>query len=231
MRLDTRTCTESTPAVMKQNLQETIRGWISPLVAGLDRLGFSPTSLTIVGLLLNFGAAAIVWTGELMWGGLAYLFASGFDMLDGSLARRQGKVTRLGAFLDSTFDRLSETAIFVAVLHDTQVHEYALPWLPEITLLGLAGSLITSYARARAEGLGEECKVGWLERPERIVLMVVGLMAGRSVLGFLLFALAILSWVTVVQRIAHVWSKLLNDKPGDADDRPGAASGLPGDGV
>ncbi len=186
---------------------------MAPLVAGLDAAGFTPTTLTFLGLLLNFGAAFVVWQGQLFWGGIAFLFASAFDMLDGALARRQDRVTQLGAFLDSTFDRVSEAALFAALIHDMRLHEYALPWLPEITLVALAGSLTTSYVRARAEGLGTECKVGWLERPERIVMLTAGLLLGRTVLGFVLFALAFLTWVTVIQRIVHVWPKL--DQPSE----------------
>ncbi len=198
----------------KLDLHDAVRGKVTPLVAALDRVGFTPTSLTFLGLLLNFGAAWVVWEGHLFWGGLAFLLASAFDMLDGALARRQGRVTELGAFLDSTFDRVSETALFVALLHDQAHHAYSLPWIGEITLIALAGSLTISYARARAEGLRTECKVGWLERPERIVLLGVGLLLGRPVLGFVLFALAPLTWITVIQRIAHVWPKL-NRPPQD----------------
>lgn len=195
----------------KIDLHQVIRDRIQPLVRVLDAAGFSPTLLTFVGLFLNFGAAAIVWQGHLFFGGLAFLFASGFDMLDGALARRQNRVTLLGAFLDSTFDRLSETALLLGLLHDMRLNQYSLPWLSELTLLALAGSLITSYARARAEGLGTECRVGWLERPERIVLLSAGLMLGRTATGFMVFALAILTWVTVAQRIVHVARKL--DRP------------------
>ncbi len=184
---------------------------MTPLVSALDTVGFTPTTLTFLGLFLNFGAAFVVWEGYLFWGGLAFLLASAFDMLDGALARRQGRVTDLGAFLDSTFDRVSETALFVALLHDQVHHVYSLPWTRELTLIALAGSLTTSYARARAEGLRTDCKVGWLERPERIVLLGLGLVFGRTALGFVIFALAALTWVTVVQRIVHVWPKL--DRP------------------
>ena len=185
-------------------VEQRVRGLISPLVAALDALGVSPNALTIFGLLLNFAAAAIVGMGELVYGAVAFLVASGFDMLDGSLARRRGEASRLGAFLDSTFDRLSETALFVALLVDNARNPYGPEWMAPVILVALAGSLTTSYARARSESLGQDCKVGWLERPERVVLLVLGLVLGRAVLGYAIFALAVLSWVTVVQRIAHV---------------------------
>ena len=189
-------------------VERTVRSWTAPLVASLDALGVSPNALTVAGLFLNFGAAAIVGAGELRWGALAFLVASGFDMLDGSLARRRGQASRLGAFLDSTFDRLSETALFLALLVDHARTPYGPDWMPAAILVALAGSLTTSYARSRSETLGQECKVGWVERPERVVLLVIGLVTTRVVLGYVVFALMILTWVTVVQRIAHVWKHL-----------------------
>jgi CDP-diacylglycerol--glycerol-3-phosphate 3-phosphatidyltransferase len=188
------------------------RRWIAPIVRLLARLHVDPTLLTFLGLFLNFGAAYIVWTGDLRTGALAFLLASLFDMLDGSLARSLGRASRLGAFLDSTFDRLSETALFVALLHDLLRRGYGPSWLPETLLLALAGSLATSYARARAEGLGQECKVGWLERPERVLMLVVGMALGDRALGFVIFALAALSWWTTMQRIVHVWRALRSER-------------------
>lgn len=189
-------------------MERTVRAWVNPLVAALDALGVGPNALTIAGLVLNFAAAWVVGIGELRWGAIAFLVASVFDMLDGSLARRRGSASRLGAFLDSTFDRLSETALFLALLLDHARTPYGPEWMPAAILVALAGSLTTSYARSRSETLGQECKVGWVERPERVVLLVAGLLAGRTGLGFVIFALAALTWITVVQRIVHVWKNI-----------------------
>jgi len=197
-------------------LEQVVRGWLSPLIAAMDALGISPNALTVAGLLLNFGAAAIVASGELALGAGAFLFASAFDMLDGSLARRRGMASRLGAFLDSTFDRLSETALFLALLIDHARTPYGPDWMPAAILIALAGSLTTSYARARSESLGQECKVGWVERPERVVLLVLGLVLGRDFLGFAVFALAALTWLTVLQRILHVVRNIDRDGTPDA---------------
>lgn len=196
-------------------VEATVRGWFAPLVAALDALGVSPNALTVLGLVLNVAAAAVVASGQLVYGAVAFLFASAFDMLDGSLARRRGVASRLGAFLDSTFDRLSETALFVALLVDHTRHPYGPEWMPAAILVALAGSLTTSYARARSESLGQECKVGWVERPERVVLLVLGLVLGRGFLGFAIFALAGLTWLTVAQRILHVAQHIDRD-PDDA---------------
>ena len=195
-------------------VERAVRGWFAPLVAALDAIGVSPNALTVGGLVLNVAAAAVVATGHLVEGAVAFLFASAFDMLDGSLARRRGTASRLGAFLDSTFDRISETALFVALLLDQVRHPYGPEWMPAAILVALAGSLTTSYARARSESLGQDCKVGWVERPERVVILVLGLVLGREVLGFSIFALAGLTWWTVLQRIVHVARHI--DRSGDA---------------
>ncbi len=193
---------------MSGGIERTVRGWVAPLVAALDALGVSPNALTLLGLILNFAAAAVVATGAHRWGALAFLVASVFDMLDGSLARRRGVVSRLGAFLDSTFDRLSETALFLALLVDHARAPYGPPWMPAAILVALSGALTTSYARARSEALGQDCKVGWVERPERVLLLTLGLLISPAALGFVVFALAVLTWWTVGQRIVHVWKHL-----------------------
>lgn len=193
-------------------VEQRVRGIMSPLVAAMDAVGISPNALTVLGLFLNFGAAWIVATGELVYGAIAFLVASVFDMLDGSLARRRGQASKLGAFLDSTFDRLSETALFLALLIDHARTPYGPEWMAPVILVALAGSLTTSYARARSESLGQDCKVGWVERPERVVILVLGLVLGRTMLGYAIFALAILSWITVLQRIAHVTRNIDRDE-------------------
>lgn len=195
----------------QSRVEQRVRGFMSPLIAALDALGVSPNALTVLGLVLNVGAAAIVATGELVYGAIAFLVASAFDMLDGSLARRRGTASKLGAFLDSTFDRLSETAMFVALLIDHAANPYGPDWMAPVIVVALAGSLTTSYARARSESLGQDCKVGWVERPERVVILVLGLVLGREILGFAIFALAILSWFTVLQRILHVAKNIDRD--------------------
>jgi CDP-diacylglycerol--glycerol-3-phosphate 3-phosphatidyltransferase len=193
---------------MPDGLERAVRKAAHPWMLLCDRLGLSPTALTFAGLGGSLVAAGVLWTGHLRLGAALFLAASLVDLLDGALARWRGETSKLGAFLDSTFDRISETAVWVALLHDVLSYAYGPWWLPEAALVALAGSLAVSYTRARAESLGQECKVGWLERPERIVLLTVGMAIGREAVGFVIFALAALTWWTVLQRIVHVWRNL-----------------------
>src|SRR3954452_3114596 len=140
----------------------------------LGATGISPNALTLIGLLLNCAAAAIVASGALTLGGVAFLVASAFDMLDGAVARAMARSSRFGAFLDSVIDRYAEAVVFVGLLvalireGDTNLAIGA--------TVALVGSLMVSYTRARAEGLGLDCDVGLLQRPERVILLAVGLM-------------------------------------------------------
>jgi CDP-diacylglycerol--glycerol-3-phosphate 3-phosphatidyltransferase len=142
-------------------------------------------------------------------GALLLLVGSAFDMLDGDLARLQGKVSPRGAFLDSNFDRLGESLLFAGLtwFYLTRLDEPR-PLAAVLILATVAGSLTTSYARARAEGLGAECRVGLLQRPERMVLLIGGMLLGWRVLEFVLGLLAVLTVCTTIQRIVHVSRKL-----------------------
>ncbi len=174
---------------------------VEPLLRRLIGTRISPNVLTVVGLALNLGVAAVLGSGRLVLGGFLVLGAGAFDMLDGTLARLSGRTTRFGAFLDSTLDRYSEAIILLGLL----VAYLSPPRTPEVLLIfvTLVGSYMISYARARAEGLGLDCEVGWLPRPERIFLLALGLIIGQ-VLPMLII-LAVLTNFTAAQRIVHVW--------------------------
>jgi CDP-diacylglycerol--glycerol-3-phosphate 3-phosphatidyltransferase len=174
------------------------------IVTPLARLGVSPNALTLAGFLLNLVTAVVIASGHLTWGGMLVLLSGVFDMLDGALARVANKKTVFGAFFDSTMDRISEAALFFGVLLYYYQHGGALLELT-LTYVAVIGSLMVSYARARAEGLGLECKVGLFQRPERVVALGLGLLFGRPALEIAIAALAIISSITVVQRIAHIW--------------------------
>lgn len=185
--------------------QERGRALLAPAVTVLARLGVSPTAVTLFGLLLNIVSGVLVGLGQPRAGGLLLLVAGVCDAIDGQLARRTGRASRFGAFLDSNIDRIDESVVLagIAAWFTHQVSAYA-EWLVIATLLALGGSLITSYARARAEGLGMECKVGIFERPERVAVIIAGLLFGERALTGAVLLVLVLSWVTVLQRIVHV---------------------------
>ena len=166
----------------KSIIKERFRGIMSPVVDILDSLGVTPMGVSYAGLALSVLGALFAGAGLLVAGGIILIVASLCDSLDGSLARKTGKASTFGAFFDSNADRVSEFTYFAA----------------------LAGSFLTSYSRARAEGLGLECSVGILERPERIVLLAAGLLFGGRILDAVMILLAILSIYTFIQRVLHV---------------------------
>jgi len=197
--------------VNKNAWQERGRGILDPLVGALARSGATPTGVTLVGLGLNIVSGVIIGMGRPLAGGLLLIVAGVCDALDGQLARRTGKTSRFGAFLDSTIDRIDETVVLAGIAAFFLRPEAAAvlgtgrgPALAVAVVIALAGSLITSYARARAEGLGLECKVGAFERPERVVVTVLGLLLGTRALAVAILVIVVLSWITVLQRVVHV---------------------------
>lgn len=205
-------------AISKIAVQAFARRVIDPLAGLILRLGFSPDALTLTGLVLALFAGFYVARGAYLAAALLLFLGGLCDILDGSMARRDGRSSKRGAFLDSTLDRLAEIALFVGlvVLYRERIV------LQLITVLALTGSLMTSYARARAEGLGVECKVGLLERPERLTLLILGLLlapfriGGYGVLELIIAALALLTYLTTAQRIVHVVGRT-----GASGDSPG----------
>ena len=188
----------------KSEIKGRLRGFLDPLVTLLDSFGFTPIAITVLGLLLSLMGALFVVRGSIRIAGLILLFSGLCDVLDGSLARRQNSASTFGAFIDSTGDRISELLYFGAfILYFHNEGSWGTFTLLVI-LVALSGSLLTSYVRARAEGLGLECKVGWLERPERLAALVVGMLLGRIMLTISLLFIAVMSVITVVQRIVHV---------------------------
>ena len=173
----------------------------------------SPDVLTIIGLALNgVACACFAFSGGkdyrspllLQVGGLVALVASVFDMLDGRVARLRGRETKFGAFLDSTMDRYSDMVLYMGLM----ILYARVDRTPQMVLVWVAafGSFMTSYARARAESLVPRCTVGLLERPERIVLLVVGALANRMVA--VLWIIAVLSNLTAVQRVIYTYVEL-----------------------
>ena len=174
------------------------------LVPWLVQLGLTPNSATLLGFVLTVCAALLLIRGALFAGGLVLLLGAFFDMVDGYLARATEQTSLFGAFWDSTLDRYSESVTIIALI----AYYGGIPGgRPAIILLAatLMGSLMVSYTRARAEALGIDCKVGILQRPERVLLLITGLLTGWMVP--ILWILAILSNVTALQRIVQVYSE------------------------
>lgn len=200
------------------------RARVRPLVLTLDRLGFSPLGVSILGLVITAFSGWIVAKGGIFFGGLVFIIGSAFDMFDGDLARLQGTVSRRGAFLDSCFDRLGEAFLFTGLVWyfaslDSGPDRLALV----LVIATVVGSLTTSYVRARAEGVGETCFVGLLQRTERVILLTVGLLLGRWALVPILAFLAVATLATTVQRMVHVARKLPGPEAAPATESTPAA--------
>jgi len=176
------------------------------LVPLLQATGISPNGLTLLGFLLTTLSAFLLAIGSFLAGGLVLIVAALFDMLDGSLARATDQSTKFGAFFDSSIDRYSESVILVALIYYYSDIGSG-PLEPVLLAITLVGSLMVSYTRARAEALDVECTVGILQRPERVILLILGLLTGWMVP--ILWLLAIFTNVTVFQRIYNVYKKTL----------------------
>jgi len=185
-----------------------LRRSFQPIISALRWLKISPNQVTIMGTVLNLAAAALVvatsHTHHLIYAGIVFLVAGCFDMLDGALARLAQKVTPFGAFLDSTLDRVSEGVIFAAIGYLLAVDGRSVD--VALVVLALLGSILVSYTRARAEALGVECKVGLMSRPERVILIAIGLFF--NVLPYVIYIMLALTAFTVIQRVVHTYRQL-----------------------
>ena len=190
------------------NLRPAVGRVVGPLAARLLRLGVTPDMVTVAGVLgAVAGALALVARGHFFWGGLVVTVSVLTDALDGTMARLRGPAGSWGAFLDSTLDRIADASIFCALAiwyagrGDSTV-------LLAVSLFCLVAGAVTSYAKARAEGLGMTCNVGLAERTERLILILLGiLLAGVGLdvaLAIALWLLAAASAITVAQRLVEV---------------------------
>ena len=182
-------------------LRQSSQGIVNPIAGLINRTGLTPNMLTFIGLLLNVGVAAVLAGGSIRLGGWLLLFAASFDALDGALARLTGRQSRFGAFFDSTLDRYSEAVIYGGLL--IYYVDQGARTEPLLVYAAIIGSLMVSYSRARAEGLGLECKVGIATRLERVLIIAAGLILNQVTLA--LWLVAIFANLTAVQRIVYVW--------------------------
>jgi CDP-diacylglycerol--glycerol-3-phosphate 3-phosphatidyltransferase len=177
---------------------------LDQIVRVLTYFRVNPNFLTFTGVLISFWAAWEFGYGQFFRGGLVIILAGLFDMLDGEVARLSRSETRFGAFYDSVIDRYSD----IIILQGLMVYYARKQMLGYVVLVGITfmGAIMTSYARARAECLISSCKVGFMERPERIVLLIIGGLANR--MEAVLWVLAVLGNWTVINRIYYTWRKL-----------------------
>jgi CDP-diacylglycerol--glycerol-3-phosphate 3-phosphatidyltransferase len=192
-----------------EDSRRLISGYIAPPLARLLlKTPLSPNAVTWIGFLVTLGAAALIATDHIFISGIVVVVAGLFDMLDGALARVKGQVTRFGGVLDSSFDRLSEGALLLALVY-VFARDGQTIW-SLVSGIALLGSVMVSYIRARVEGLGVQCKAGVFTRPERVIILAAGLLL--SAFGDVLLAaiglLAVLSFYTVIERLVYAWRQL-----------------------
>ena len=192
---------------------------IDAMVRALATLGIAPNILTTIGVSLNMGSAVLFGYGHFFWAGIVLIVANLFDMLDGNVARSTGNVTRYGGFLDSSLDRLSDMASFLGIM---MFYSRSLPQhsLMNVFLagVGMIASVMVSYTTARSEALGVKANVGFLQRPERIVLLIIGALSTWNWdsdfflfnrMPQVLWVLAIGSLWTAVQRMIYIRRELM----------------------
>lgn len=201
-------------------LQQLIYRLLTPVITALTRCGVTPNMVTFVGFLVNVVAAVLFYMAApdgsprprgFLWGGCVLLFAGLFDMVDGRLARVSGRTSLFGALWDSTLDRYSELCTLLAIA--AFAFRCGAECLALCTLAAVVGSLMVSYVRARAEALGAECKVGLMQRPERVVLTAAAAVAYGATgemlcLTIPIALMAVLANLTAVWRVAHCRKQL-----------------------
>jgi CDP-diacylglycerol---glycerol-3-phosphate 3-phosphatidyltransferase len=194
---------------LRSNFNEGITRIVSPIGAFVARSGIEPNTLTTLGLLLTSAGAALVVFGRPVAAGWVLVFGGLMDMFDGAVARARNASTPFGGFYDSVTDRLSDGIILGGLawwLTDR-------PRLFALAVIALVAAEVTSYVRAKAEAIDLSCSIGILERAERAILLMAGLIFHRWLLEPILWILAVGGVVTVVQRIHHVWCQIDRDVP------------------
>ncbi len=182
------------------------KGLLRPIVALLVKFGVTPAGATITGLVITLLGSWFVWKGSYLSGGIILIIGSLFDAVDGGIARLTGTSSKGGAALDSVLDRVGEILVLTAVLAGKagSQHDSLLYIIP----MALGGSLLVSYVRARAEGLGIDCEVGLFTRTERLVLVISSIVFssiwGTAIIVWGCSVIAVGSWITALQRLVKV---------------------------
>src|SRR5579864_4326953 len=173
------------------------------IVRGLALSKIHPNVLTLIGLLINIGAAALLARGQFLKAGFVIIGAGLFDMVDGRVARETNQVTRFGGFFDSVLDRYSDLALLIGLLVYYGIVNR--PFYVVLTAIVMTGSVMVSYTRARAENTIPRCKVGFMERPERVVLLIIGALFDR--MAPVLWVIAVLANITVIHRMVFTFQE------------------------
>ena len=199
---------------------------IDAMVRWLAFGGVNPNILTVIGVSINVGSGVLFGMGEFFWAGIVLIVANLFDMLDGNVARLSGRVTPFGAFLDSSLDRLSDMVAFLGIIvfyaSNTPQHSLLNVFLAG---LGMVGSVMVSYTTARSENIGVKSNVGFLQRPERVVLLIIGALSTvqdsdaflANRMPQVLWILAIGSMWTFIHRMYHTWVELRKRSEGSVN--------------
>jgi CDP-diacylglycerol---glycerol-3-phosphate 3-phosphatidyltransferase len=173
------------------------------IVGILKALGIHPNALTLIGLFINIGAAVLLAQGRFFAAGWVITGAAIFDMVDGRVARETNQVTRFGGFFDSVIDRYSDLGLLMGLLvYYANINR---PFYVVLTAIVMTASVMISYTRSRAENTIPKCKVGFLERPERIVLLIIGALFNR--IPAVLWVIAVLGNITVIHRMIFTWQE------------------------
>src|SRR4051812_28081292 len=208
---------------------------IEPAISLLARNRVSPNAITTVGTLVTVAAGVVYATGHIMTAGWIMAVTSFFDVIDGEVARRTGRCTVFGAFYDSSLDRVADGALMagLTVFYATNPIHHNI-YMMVVCLVGIVGTFMVSYTRARAESLGIDAKVGVMQRPERIVLLsapqaLFGLFRNGWVLIAIVILLSVTAWITAVQRIAFVYdaTKTMDARPIRMVTDPASSSAAP----
>lgn len=174
---------------------------LKKIVDGMAATGIHPNLLTVFGLLVTAWAAVLFASGRFRWAAAVVFLAGFFDLADGPVARKQGRVTAFGAFFDSMLDRYSDMILYMGLLvYYATIGRF---FYVVLTAVAMAGSFMVSYSRARAESLIPSCRVGFMERPERLVLIILGGAFNRMAPA--LWVIAVMSTFTVIHRIVYTW--------------------------
>ncbi len=217
----------------RKAIERLVVGAVEPITRGLTRARVHPNLLTTVGFLVTMSSAFLFHSNHIRLAGALILIGGIFDIFDGRVARATGLASQFGSFYDSTLDRFSEIAVYLGILSLYNKYPQVTGDVATIyaTMLAMAGSIMVSYTRARAEALGIDCKVGLMQRGERVVAIgLAALLFGGAqnalALRIVMIALAILTNLTALQRVVWVFE---HSRPtGNIETQPGEGTGAPG---